>query len=165
MKLRLHPRVGLAGAVAIAALLLALPLAGVLAPRWQAEAERLASVRPPVLRPVAQAPAAVLPALGDSHLRVAELLERAADHGVVVLRTQQRTDTPGPVRRLQLSINCSGSYAALRAFVAAALQADDGLALDRLRLRRNDVGSATIEAELQWSLLLPQPAMPRGSRP
>lgn len=167
MRLRLHPRFGLPGLAAVAALLLALPLAAVVTPHWQAQAQaqalRAQRLPPPV--PVAVVPAASLPAVGEANARVAALLDLAARLDVVVARTQQRLEPPGPVQRLQLSMSTAAGYASLRAFVAEALRSDDGLALDRLRLRRPDAKSPTLEAELHWSLLLPPAAAPRSDAP
>jgi len=133
----------------------------VLAPRWQAQAEAAHRV---TLQGPAPAPAAVapprraLPAVGDSAERVAALLRLAARHGLVLERTQQRVSQSGGVRRLQVGLTLRGRYVELRAFIATALRADAGLALDELSLRRGAPEVDQLEAELAWSFF--QPASP-----
>ncbi len=163
-------RPGAAAAVALAAAVL---LATWLTPQWQAQAE----ARPPaVIAAPAAAPAPALPSLpaaGDPAERVADLLALALRHGVNVGRTQQQRQRQGTVERLQLGLSAQGRYADLRAFVAAALQADAGLALDTLQLRRASADVGEFEAELQWSLLQAEaqtaaaapPPPPRGAWP
>lgn len=147
---------GLPGAITALALLATLPLGTWLTPHWQAQADALQLV--PARRPAAQPMARVqlqrqLPTTGPAPERVADLLRLAPRHGVEVLRTQQQIDRSGPLPRLQLGLSASGRYGGLRAFVAAALQADPGLALDRLQWRRSSSTVDQLEAELQWSLL------------
>jgi hypothetical protein len=145
---------GKPGAVAALALLAALVLGGLLAPRWQAQAAAARQARPalPATPPPEPVATLQLPVTGDAAERVAELLRLARRHGVDVQRTQQQLDRDGPLPRLQLGLTAQGRYAELRAFVAHALQADAGLALDRLHWRRSSVGSDELEADMQWSL-------------
>ena len=149
---------GTPGAGALAALLLALLLGGWLAPQWRVQADaarraaRVALVAAGPL-PAAPKPQPQLPAVGEASERVADLLRLAARHGVDVARTQQqRSEQNGPLPRLQVGLNARGRYAELRGFIAAALQADPGLALDSLQWRRAGAGVDLLEAELQWSL-------------
>lgn len=158
MVIRLPPRMGWPGLVAALALVLAVPLALLATPRWQQDARQAAqalrshALPPPEPRPL---PEPGLPLAGEPAERVVDLLALAIRHGVAVDRTQQRQDSAGPVRRLQLGISARGRYADLRAFIAAALQADAGLALDQVRLQRPTPAAAELGAELQWSLLQP----------
>ncbi len=152
---------GWPGAVALLALLSAGGLGGVLAPRWQAQAEAASRVpqhRPAPAPAAASAPRRALPAVGDSAERVAALLRLAARHGLVLERTQQRISLSGNVRRLQVGLTLRGRYVELRSFIAAALRADAGLALDELSLRRGAPEVDQLEAELAWSFF--QPASP-----
>jgi hypothetical protein len=154
-RLALPPQVGWPGATAVLALALAWPLADVLAPRWQDQAQALRASR---LSPPPPAPVAAelqLPTVTDVNARVADLLDLASRNQVQVDRSQQRQDEAGPVPRLLLTMSARGGYAELREFLADALQADPGLALVRLRWRRPDAQTSGLEAELQWSLLMP----------
>jgi len=147
------------GAVALLALIAAAPLALVLAPHWQAEADALRQAqaprraRPVVVTPSVAPPPRQLPPGGEESERVAALLRLAQRQGVDVQRTQQQLDRSGPLPRLQLGLSAQGRYADLRAFVAGALQADPGLALDRLQWRRATAEAERLDAELQWSML------------
>ncbi len=163
----LPPQVGWPGVTAALALALAWPLAGVLAPRWQEEAQSLRATRPPAPPPAPVIADLQLPVVADVHPRAASLLELAERRHVQVERSQQRPDEAGPVPRLLLTMSARGGYAELRELLADALQADAGLALLRLRWRRPDTQTGKLEAELQWSLLMPaaSPALPVASGP
>ena len=148
---------GLAGALA---LVLALLLAGVLAPSWRAEADagrqaaqRAArqaaqqAARTPAPPPPAEAP---LPDAEHSPKRAVALLDLAPLHGVNLRHAREHSDAGG---QLQLGMTGQASYAALRAFVAAALAADPALVLERVRLQRPTPAAAELEIDLQWTLL------------
>jgi hypothetical protein len=151
----LPPQFGWPGALAMLALALAWPLAAVLAPRWQDQAQALRATRAPPPPPKPMAASALLPVALDVNVRVAGLLGLAAHNRVLVERSQQRQDEAGPVPHLLLTMSARGGYAELREFLVDALQADPGLALVRLRWRRPDIRNGSLEAELQWSLLMP----------
>jgi hypothetical protein len=154
-RLALPPQVGWPGVTAALALALAWPLASVLAPRWQEQAKALQATRLSTPPPAPVAAETQLPAVTDVNARVADLLDLASRNHVQVEHSQQRQDDSGPVQRLLLTMSARGGYAELREFLADALQADPGLALLRLRWRRPDVQTGSLEAELQWSLLMP----------
>ena len=149
---------GLAGALA---LVLALLLAGVLAPSWRAEADAGRQAAQRVARQAAQqaarapapppAPAeAPLPDAEHTPERAAALLDLAPLHDVNLRHAREQTDAGG---QLQLGMTGQASYAALRAFVAAALAADPALVLERVRLQRPTPAAAELEIDLQWTLL------------
>ncbi|OYU97941.1 MAG: hypothetical protein CFE45_18410 [Burkholderiales bacterium PBB5] len=52
-----------------------------------------------------------------------------------------------------LQVRASGPYLGLRQWVAQALQHDDALLLERLRLSRPLASSAVLTGELNWALL------------
>lgn len=149
-------RLGWPGLAALLALAAAVLLAAWVTPLLQVQSQQQAPAMPeaPPLR-VAPTPAAAitLPAASDPADRVADLLALALRHGVSVVRTQQQREQQGPVQRLQLLLSAQGRYTELRSFIAAALQADPGLALDTLQLRRATPEQPLFDAELQWSLL------------
>lgn len=161
-------------ALATAALLGAAALALGLTPRWQTDTAaamqavqalaRRATTRPaaPAATPAPDDAQRLLQALapaGEAPGRVAALLALAQRHGVVVDSTRQAWAPPAaaaglPLQRLQLVIGARGGYTGLRGFVAEALQHDDALLLDQLRLTRARPDAAELGAELHWSLLL-----------
>lgn len=156
-------------------LLLAALLALALVPRWRAEQAqadhalqalvRLAD-RARAAQPVA-APARdeqrllqALPAADDSPGRTAALLALATRHGVTVDSVRQGeprvTDNRAGALALQqvpLALAARGPYTALRGFVAEALQHDDALLLDQLRINRSQASAQELTAHLQWTLL------------
>jgi hypothetical protein len=150
---------GWPAALALANLFLACVLGWGVTPTWQQQARDLSVV---AVQPVARQPTvlleASLPVVGDPAERVADLLALALRHGIHVERTQQRLESGSVVQRLQVGMNARAPYADLRAFVAEALLADPGLALDRLQWRRATETGSELDAEFQWSLLRERPA-------
>ena len=153
------------------ALLSALMLGAVLAPRWQAQAQAqeqatqsdrraaaavavaaAAAVTAPSNRPVGsrQAMWADWPGAERTPERSAALLQLARRHGLTVQRAREQAD---PAGHFQLGLSGQASYPALRSFVAAALAADPALVLDRLRLQRAAPAVAELDVDMQWTLL------------
>jgi hypothetical protein len=145
---------GWPAALALLNLVLALVLGWGVTPAWQQQARdsSVVAVQPVARQPAAQLEAG-LPEVGEPAERVADLLALALRHGVNVERTQQRLEPGTGVQRLQVGMNARAPYADLRAFVAEALLADPGLALDRLQWHRANETSRELAAEFQWSLL------------
>lgn len=154
---RLPMWVACAGA---AALLLAALLSAVLAPRWQAQAAvQLAATQSALqssLRPAPQPAVRAtvfksdLPMLVRTPERRAALMVLARRHGLAVQRAAEQADAAG---QLQLTLAGQARYAALRAFVAAALLADPALVLDRLHMQRASATAPDLDVDLQWTLL------------
>lgn len=69
------------------------------------------------------------------------------------------------VAPLQLSMGVQGGYSSLRQFVADALQHDDALLLDQLRLARPSAQARELTADLQWLLLQREQRPERPERP
>ena len=162
-----HPRWRALGWPALAGLL-ALALAAVLAlgltPYWHAQQQALSeqqrttrqwqAEQARALRATAaQAPAA-WPLAAANDARVAALVELALHHGVTLTGTEQplQLQAAGSVAWQLLNMPARASYADLRGFIAAALQADPALALDALRLRRENAQAEQVDAELRWAL-------------
>lgn len=155
-------RLGLPGTLALLALLAAGLLAGVLTPRWQAQADSGVAAAQRSLRAqaalkardAAQRPAAaerpVWPSAASTPDRAAALLSLAQRSGVSVQRSREQAGDGG---HLQVSSSARGSYAALRSYIGEALAEDPALVLERIRLFRSTPDAREIEAELQWTLL------------
>lgn len=145
-----------------AALLLAALLSYRLAPQWQAQAQAQLAIAQRALQAHQPAVAMVRSSVGSSGLqsalplvehtpaRRASLVALARRHGVEVLRASERADSAG---QLQLALAGQTRYAALRAFVAAALLADPALVLERLRMQRATAAATELDFELQWTFL------------
>jgi hypothetical protein len=156
-------------------LLLAAGLLVVLVPGWQDQgAQADLSLRALARAAGAAAPAApertadqrLLQALPPARLgpqRIAALLALAPLHAVTLDSTRQgMAEAPAAgalaMARIPVTLNARGSYASLRQFVAAALQQDDALSLDQVRIGRSQPDATELAAQLQWSLL--QQALP-----
>jgi hypothetical protein len=97
-----------------------------------------------------------LPAPMQRQPRVAALLSLAEAHGLQLRRSEYRYASESSLRaaRYRVSLPVSGSYAAVRRFIEAALQGDPALALDSLRIKRDNTQTATLQAELVFSFLM-----------
>lgn len=88
--------------------------------------------------------------------RVAALLEQAVVHGLKAVRTEHRwsDDAAVGLQRERVTMPLAAArYEAVRAYIETALQADPGIALDAVRLRRASAQADTVEAELVWSVV------------
>jgi hypothetical protein len=134
-------------------------------------APRQAAQPPPQPQPTAQGFVAALPGAAQRPQRVADLLALAARHGVQVRRSdfQLATDRDSGVDRYRATLPVSATYPALRAFLAAALQHDDALSLDGLKLQREHTAAAEWQAELRFTLFgradLPEAGTPPATAP
>lgn len=171
-------RLGRVGAAGLAALVIALVVALFITPRLRAQAETAREQVAAAARAERDARIAAadrtrralardgvagqggLPAGHERDARVARLLARAAKEGLVVgglLQTAAEATSPGrtadatAVQWHTVSLPLRGSYAQIRAFLAAALAADPALALDAVLLQR-EAGSAPDElrADTRW---------------
>lgn len=167
----------LAGGVS---LLLAAVLAVVVTPGWQADqsraqAQHARSARPPaaqrtLLPPAPDASAGLwqaLPAADQAPQRLTDLTGLARLHGVTIDGTRLGRAAPPPdatslpAQQLPVAMAAHGPYPAVRRFVAAALQHDDALLLERLRLSRASPAATEVAVDLQWALLQRAPASGR----
>ena len=157
-------------------------LAGFVTPHWQAERLQAEQARAKALQAVAARQAAAwrpgaapapdvtarlwraLPPADQAPQRIAYLTGLARQHGVTIDGTRLgRVAAPAdastlPAQQLPLSMAAHGPYLAVRRFVAEALQHDDALLLDRLRLSRASPAAAEVAVDLQWALLQRAPA-------
>jgi hypothetical protein len=151
-------RLGWPGALGAGLLLAALAVDLLLTPALeetvlarQAEAARRAlvpmageRVRKPLALPRERAEAA-LP----------RLFAAARHHGLTLDEGRYaETGKVGENRRLRVDLPVSGTYPALRAFLAEVLDENPALALERLELTRDDIGSTELEARLRFMLNL-----------
>lgn len=135
-------------------------------PRWRAEAEaahaqhRAAHARSAdeaTKRGERQQAAAALaqqrlpwPEAAASPRRAAALDRLARRQGLQLQQVRQQLDA---AQHWQVAMVGSAPYGDIRRFVERALASDPALALDRLRLQRDDVEAEALRFEMQWSLL------------
>jgi poly-gamma-glutamate capsule biosynthesis protein CapA/YwtB (metallophosphatase superfamily) len=124
----------------------------------QAQRERL--LRAPAQVPTVDASTALadfqraLPGT-DATVQVVDLLHSsAARHGVTLASGEYRLLSDGQhgLRRYQITLPAAGSYPALRAWLADALNNQPAMALDELNLARASAESPLVEARVRWSL-------------
>ena len=159
-------RLGLPAASGVAALVLAAILELGLTPMWRSQASvaeqaalaqrmALADQRRTARDAKLGADAVpVWPAAAQRDARLAGLLLLAQVHRVSVRGVQQqpeRGEASNPVAWNVVTMPIRANYGDLRAFAAAALQADEALALDSVRLRRAEGERVPVDAELTWS--------------
>lgn len=156
-------RLGWPGLLGLALLGASLALCQVGVHPLEAEAIRLetqAAVRARQPAPAQGAPLpdwrTLLPADDQAYVRLAGLFKAAHAAGLALdegnYRTQAETRS-GLVRRV-VTLPVSGSYPALREFLAEALNQDEALALEGLRLSRDSLENPELQAELRFAFYL-----------
>jgi hypothetical protein len=125
--------------------------------QWQALQQRnraIGSGAAPAVSPI-ETFRTHFPSTLDNSARAARLLALARRHGLSVQRAEfsHSLDTALGLGRYRVTLPAQGPYRALREFAIEALAADPALQLDLLTLRRADARSATIDAQLQFTLL------------
>lgn len=116
---------------------------------------RLALQRAPATAPPAadgHAFARGLPPDAQRQARTAALLALSAEVGLPWPRTEFRyqADRELGVAQYRVAMSVAGRYGAVRRYVGEALRRDPALALESLRLRRDEQGE--LKAELSWVL-------------
>jgi hypothetical protein len=101
-------------------------------------------------------PLAMLPPTGEASQRIGELEQLAQAHGINLPRGQYSVAplTGTTLARWQLVLPIEAPYPALHAFLAAALERLPNLTLDELKLKRDRIESAELQAELRLSLFV-----------
>lgn len=154
---------GLAGlALLAAALILQLAAVGPAHDAVATQTERLAALRhAATVRAAEPAPQAVdplagLPPAGAAAQLIGELERLARAHDLELPRGQYSVAPLAgtSLQRWQLVLPVEGPYPALHAFLAAALERLPNLALDELKLERERIESADLQAELRLSLFV-----------
>jgi len=153
---------GLAGlGLLAAALLLQLIQVESLQREAAAQHEKLAALRLAAAHDIAPAPAplnplAMLPPTGEASQRIGKLEQLAHAHGLALPRGQYSvTPLAGTtLARWQLVLPVEAPYPVLHAFLAAALERMPNLTLDELKLKRDRIESAELQAELRLSLFV-----------
>ena len=99
---------------------------------------------------------AAFPEAGTRDRRLAAILSRARKSGLVLGQTEYRHRTePGlALVRYSMSMPLTGSYAAVRSLIDDCLRADPALGLTSLRLRRKDLQSAQVQAQIEFALYM-----------
>lgn len=128
----------------------------------RALAERIAALRAERAAQPAELPAAERRALerlpGGEALAplVAAVFAAARQERVEIAQGEYalQREPGGQAARYRMSFPARGSYPALRAWTSGLLAAHPGLALDEFDLRRENIGSTTVEARVQFSLRL-----------
>jgi hypothetical protein len=95
------------------------------------------------------------PSTVENAARAARLMALARRHGLSVPRAEfsHSLDAALGLGRYRVTLPAQGPYRSLREFAVEALATDPALQLDLLTFRRADARTATIDAQLQFTLL------------
>ncbi len=115
--------------------------------------------------PAATATAAVGAVTTTATTATAAATTATAATATAAVSSPAASATAWAVAPLQLSMGVQGGYSSLRQFVADALQHDDALLLDQLRLARPSAQARELTADLQWLLLQREQRPERPERP
>jgi hypothetical protein len=159
-------RLGASGLVGLGLLAVALLLQVIQVESSQqaarAQHEKLAALRLAAVThdadpaPVPLNPLDMLPPTGEASQRIGELEQLAHAHGISLPRGQYSVAplSGTTLARWQLVLPVEAPYPALHAFLAAALERLPNLTLDELKLKRDRIESAELQAELRLSLFV-----------
>lgn len=155
-------RTGLAGLGMLLAVLLLTAEFGAQQRSNAAQQERLSELRRDAARRIATPapqpanPLTMLPIDGTAAQQIGELERLAQAHGLDLLRGQYSvTPLAGTsLQRWQLVLPIEADYPPLHAFLAAALEREPNLTLDELKLARDSIETAELQAELRLSLFV-----------
>ncbi|MBC2732649.1 hypothetical protein [Thiobacillus sp.] len=123
-----------------------------LAALQQAAARRAAAPQlPPPVNPLS-----LLPPTGEAAQLIGELERLARLHGLELPRGQYSVSslTGTSLQRWQLVLPVKTAYPDLHAFLATALERLPNLTLDEVKLKRERIESAELQAELRMSLFV-----------
>lgn len=170
-------RLGAAGVIALGLLCFdaALFFSGVLPARERANAaeerlresgSRLPATRAAAVRDPLERLLAVFPPPAAIPDELARLFRIAEEQRLQLLQGDYRLEKQGELLQVyRVSLPLRGSYAQVRAFIAAALNAMPYLSLDSIRFERQRVGDASVETQVKFSLFLSAPRQTRGGDP
>jgi hypothetical protein len=96
------------------------------------------------------------PEAGTRDRRLAAILSRARKSGLMLGPTdyRQRVEPGLQLVRYSMTLPLTGSYAAIRSLIDDCLRADPALGLTSLRLRRKDLQSAQVQAQIEFALYM-----------
>lgn len=119
-------------------------------------AQRAALPREPAPEPPREPLRLELPPAGEAPRVLARLFAAAARAGLTLDQGHYRAerDAAADIARMRIHLPLQGDYRALRGFIAEALAGNPGLALEGLHLTRKDMTSASVRAELRFTLYL-----------
>jgi hypothetical protein len=127
-----------------------------------ARVERVASrpPEPPARVDQEQAWMTRLPTSHAGHAYLARLFKAAESAGLRLEegRYRETMDAASGLTRLSIALPVNGGYAGIRTFLALALAGEPSLALEGIRLSRDEPGARDIRGEVRFVLLL-------GSKP
>jgi len=92
-----------------------------------------------------------LPAASTAIASLAELQNLAEERGLMQDSGQYKLEQDGGLVRYRLSLPVTGTYPAVRLFLSQALTKFPNLALDSLRISREQIGMSEVDAALQLS--------------
>jgi hypothetical protein len=98
----------------------------------------------------------VLTTREDLKTFLVEAWDSAARHQLRVTRSEYRIerDAKGGVERLLITVPANGHYPDIRAYAEDLLVRYPGLALQKMRIKRDQSASTEVDAELDFALLL-----------
>jgi hypothetical protein len=100
-----------------------------------------------------------LPAGDQAYTRLTRLFRAAEDAGLSLSEGSYRhvSDKKAAVQRLIVEMPVSGDYAAMRSFLAYALNQDESLALESVEIQRGSMTEAELEGDLRFVLFVGEP--------
>lgn len=96
---------------------------------------------------------ALMPKQSDANSKIAQILHAATTIGLATDKVDYAAQTySGSFIKYQIKFPTQGSYIQIRQFINAVLNALPTLALADIKLKREDIGSDVIDANIQFNL-------------
>ena len=97
----------------------------------------------------------VLPIQTEANQKISEMLSVATDNGLVVSKVEyEQPLTVSPLIQYQIKLPLTGNYLQIRQFINQVLNTLPSIALTDISLKREDIASDMIDAQIQFTLYL-----------
>lgn len=99
---------------------------------------------------------AVLPAQNQVNVKIAQILEKANDSGLLIEKADYAalTASDALLHKYQIRLPVNGSYTQIRTFINQILNTQSNLALSEVNFRRDDIGTDIVSANILFTLYL-----------
>lgn len=97
----------------------------------------------------------VLPTQTEANSKISAILRVATDNGLVVNKVEyEQPLTVSPLIQYQIKLPLTGSYLQIRQFINQVLNTLSSIALSDISLKREDVATDSVDAQIQFTLYL-----------
>ena len=97
----------------------------------------------------------VLPTQTEASSKISEILRVATDNGLVINKVEyEQPLSASPLIQNQIKLPLTGSYMQIRQFINQVLNTLPSIALNDISLKREDIATDSVDAQIQFTLYL-----------